>query len=938
MMSSLSFTLRNTILFFIVSLSIALVSFNHFILGPQFKTVLQDTAYKDIAATASRLQVSIEYMLKRNDLSGITREMLVNTLHEEIKYLLLLDAQLNVVAASQQAYVGNTFNELNLGIDADVINDNWSKKTLTVYSGIDEDNMLYGVVPISIGGEDKIGSQWGVLVLEVDMGVRQSSILDKIDDFFWQALFLLGLIGVFFWLSFQKSINRRLATIISAAKRIAEGELHTRLAFVGNDELAEIANAIDFMAGRIEENHKELVSRHMELDSILRNIPSMVYIKGIDGKYLMANQRFRKAFSQIDIASGRTVYDVLSREEADEFTRYDATVLETEKAISKRVNFTVNDEVQHFFMVKFPLFDTTNCAYAICTIATDLSEQEQAESVLNISKSIFENTRESIVVMDSKRMIIDVNQSFERITGFSKEEAFGKDLRFYDAGEASNIESRKMRKSLFDNGYWAGELVSQRRSGEEYFERVSINSIVNRENEITGYIGISQDISKEKESSESLLRLAFRDALTGLHNRESFKNNLNKISEQAKRDGISFGVLFIDLDFFKEVNDSLGHGFGDRLLVSVADRLLRSTRVVDVVSRLGGDEFTVLVTGHVTDAGLAVLASQIISELSSPYYIDDQEIIISCSIGIAIFPRDGKDVELLLKHADAAMYHAKELGRGRFSFFDFSINEKNQRLIKIKQSLRSAIENSEYRLVYQPKVDPHKGIITGYEALLRWNSQLLGVVSPAEFIPVAEESVEIEKITDWVIKAVARDRQHSEVLKNANIAINISAKQFKGESWLSTLRSMHQVGDLDVQSITIEVTETALIDSFDITFEQLTAVRALGATIAIDDFGTGYSSLSYLKRMPIDYVKIDRGFVQDIGIDPDDQTIVQTVIAMSHALGIKVIAEGAESAEQVAFLESRGCDEIQGYYYAKPLALHHVDGFSLHKKHVEKVG
>lgn len=923
-------SLRSNILLLIVTLSIALVSFNYFVLSPQFKAVMKESAHKDIVATINRLQGNFEYMLRKNDLSGIKREVVANTLHEEIKYLILFDEQLNVIASSRQAYMGKNFSALPLHIDSGVISNALRKKALLVYESQDEENTLYGVVPISSLGNQGLGDRrWGVLVLEVDMGIRESSILSQIDNFFWQASFFIFSIGVFFWFSFQKSINQRLITILSAAKKIAEGEFHTRLAFSGKDELADIAHAMDFMASRIEADHKELVSRHMQLDSILRNIPSMVYIKDLEGQYLMANQRFRTTFPQIDIASGRTVYDILSHDEADKFSRYDAQVLETGESISKRVTFTVNSKESYFFMVKFPLFDTTKCAYAICTVATDLSEQEQAENLLNISKSIFENTVESIVIMDNRRRIIDVNQSFERTTLYSKDEAFGKDLRFYGTGEINNIESHHMWKSLFDNGHWMGELISQKKSGEEFYERVSINSIVNRENEITGYIGISQDISKEKESSENLLRLAFRDTLTGLHNRESFKNNLEAISENAKRDTVSFGVLFIDLDFFKEVNDSQGHGCGDRLLVLVAERLLRSTRVVDVVSRLGGDEFTVLVTGRVSDVGLAVLASQIIKELSAPYHLDDQEVIIGCSIGIAIFPRDGDDVDLLLKHADAAMYHAKELGRGRFSFFDFSINEKNQRLIKIKQALRFAIDHSEYRIVYQPKVDPHKGVITGYEALLRWNSQLLGVVSPAEFIPVAEESGEIERITDWVINSVALHKQHSKILASANVAINISAKQFKSESWLNTLRAMNEKSELDVGSITIEVTETALIDSFDVTLDQLNAVRALGATIAIDDFGTGYSSLSYLKRMPIDYVKIDRSFVQDIGIDLDDQTIVQTVIAMSHALDIKVIAEGAESAEQIVFLKSKGCDEIQGYYYAKPLELDDVDSFAL---------
>lgn len=487
----------------------------------------------------------------------------------------------------------------------------------------------------------------------------------------------------------------------------------------------------------------------------------------------------------------------------------------------------------------------------------------------------------------------------------------------------------RMWISLDAQGRWAGELISRKKSGEEFFKRLSVNKITDREGQMTGYIGIFQDVSKEKEATENLARLAFTDPLTSLPNREAFKNKLVGTIEYAKRYQNSFGVLFIDLDHFKEVNDSQGHEAGDKLLVMVAERLKDNTRVVDVVSRLGGDEFTVLVPGSVTESGLAVMASQIIKSLSEAYEVGGSEFIIGCSIGIAIYPRDGSNTEQLLKHADAAMYHAKEAGRGCFSFFDFTINARNQKLIRVKQAMRGAIDRREYHLMYQPKVDPTRVVITGYEALLRWNSRDLGYVSPAEFIPVSEESGEIDHITDWVIHQVALDKQRSPMLRDANIAINISAKQFRSTKWLNTLRRLNDTGELDAKQITVEVTETALVDSLDQTLDQLKQVRRLGASIAIDDFGTGYSSLSYLKKMPIQYLKIDKTFVQDIGRDEDDQTIVQTVIAMSHAMGIKVIAEGAESTEQVSFLESRGCDEIQGFYYSRPLTLENLEEFHL---------
>jgi predicted signal transduction protein with EAL and GGDEF domain len=357
--------------------------------------------------------------------------------------------------------------------------------------------------------------------------------------------------------------------------------------------------------------------------------------------------------------------------------------------------------------------------------------------------------------------------------------------------------------------------------------------------------------------------------------------------------------------------------------------LLSNCRNTDIVSRLGGDEFIILVRNVENESGLAAQANQIIKKLQKPFQLEGATVLIGATIGIAVFPKDADTSDQLLKHADAAMYHAKSLGRGCFSFFDFSINARNQRIIRLKQAMRTAIKQNEYRLVYQPQIDPNAREITGYEALIRWESEELGHVSPAEFIPVAEDSGEIDRITHWVIQQVAEDRKQSSVLGGHTVSINISAKQFQNDSWVNTLRTMSEEHRLDLSSIVVEVTETALVAEFDSTLEQLKAIRRLGVRVAIDDFGTGYSSLAYLKKMPINYLKIDRTFVSDIGIDSDDQTIVQTVIAMAHALDITVIAEGAESIEQVAFLTANGCDKIQGYYYSKPLELAEVDTFAL---------
>jgi diguanylate cyclase (GGDEF)-like protein len=377
--------------------------------------------------------------------------------------------------------------------------------------------------------------------------------------------------------------------------------------------------------------------------------------------------------------------------------------------------------------------------------------------------------------------------------------------------------------------------------------------------------------------------------------------------------------LFIDLDLFKEVNDSHGHAVGDQLLCQVAERLKGCLRESDSAFRLGGDEFTVLLPQPEGDDSLAAVANKLIDQLKTPFKVEGHAVRIGSSIGIVSYPRDGENQDTLVGHADAAMYFAKEQGRGRYAFFDPQINARNQRNMRIKTGLNEALERDELYLVYQPKVLPG-GAVCGYEALMRWHSHELGLVSPAEFIPIAEASQALESMTVWLLHQVGRDLQQTP-LKGLQVAINLSPRQFQSGSWVDALREVLEEYHLGPEQFCIEVTESALVESFNTTVAQLSEVQALGVEVAIDDFGTGYSSLEYLKRLPIDYLKIDRSFVRDISTDADDRIIVQTIILLAHSLGLKVVAEGVETPEQAEFLGQQACDELQGYLFAPPRRL-----------------
>jgi predicted signal transduction protein with EAL and GGDEF domain len=358
---------------------------------------------------------------------------------------------------------------------------------------------------------------------------------------------------------------------------------------------------------------------------------------------------------------------------------------------------------------------------------------------------------------------------------------------------------------------------------------------------------------------------------------------------------------------------------GDQLLCQVAERLKGCLRESDSAFRLGGDEFTVLLPQPEGDDSLAAVANKLIDQLKTPFKVEGHAVRIGSSIGIVSYPRDGENQDTLVGHADAAMYFAKEQGRGRYAFFDPQINARNQRNMRIKTGLNEALERDELYLVYQPKVLPG-GEVTGYEALMRWHSHELGLVSPAEFIPIAEASQALESMTVWLLHQVGRDLQQTP-LKGLQISINLSPRQFQSGCWVETLRQVLADYSLRPDQFCIEVTESALVENFSTTAEQLAEVQALGVEVAIDDFGTGYSSLEYLKRLPIDYLKIDRSFVRDIDSDADDRIIVQTIILLAHSLGLKVVAEGVETAEQSDFLGQQDCDELQGYLFAPPRRL-----------------
>lgn len=526
-----------------------------------------------------------------------------------------------------------------------------------------------------------------------------------------------------------------------------------------------------------------------------------------------------------------------------------------------------------------------------------------------------------VSVADREGRIVQVNDRLVAVSGYSREELLGQNHNLLNSRTHDPGFFAHMWRTLRAGQVWRGVICNRTKGGDLYWVDSAIVPLKDGRGEIVRYVSIRIDITERKRAEQEMLRLATTDGLTGLANRGLLHDRMKKALAHDRRVGDRAALLFIDLDHFKAVNDSFGHGMGDRLLVDVARRLQACVRSEDTVARQGGDEFIVFLPciADAEDAGR--VADKLQRELSQAFVIDERELYVGASIGVSIFPDDGADAESLRKHSDAAMYQAKEGGRGRVAYFSPALNEQAYDRYTLGTELRRAPGRGELRLVYQPIVAVADRQMVAMEALLRWQHPLRGAVSPADFIPVAESTGQIVALGEWVIQNACQQirRWRDQGLTVPRVAINLSALEFQQGSLIKRLQAILDSTGVGADSLEFEITEGTLMRQTDDVQHTLAELQAMGAHLAIDDFGTGYSSLAYLKRLPIHTLKIDRGFVVDIGADADDTAIVETVVALARSLKLRVVAEGVETERQCDFLLALGCDDGQGYLFSRPL-------------------
>jgi diguanylate cyclase (GGDEF)-like protein/PAS domain S-box-containing protein len=581
-----------------------------------------------------------------------------------------------------------------------------------------------------------------------------------------------------------------------------------------------------------------------------------------------------------------------------------------------------------------------NFASSLALVLDNIQQRqakERAEEQIRLHAKAFENSAEAVIITDHNGRILSINQAFTRITGYTLEEVA--DI------SPSLINSNKQRRSFYmrlwqelqEHGYWHGELVDRRKSGETFPAWLSLSAIKNSLGLTTHYVGLLSDISERKRFQKQIQYLAYYDSLTNLPNRALFIDRTRQLVATAKRSDALFAIMSIDIDHFKNINDTHGHTVGDKLLHQLATRLLRAIRAGDTAARLGGDKFGITVGNLSTPEDAAIAARNILSTLARPFKINKQEIYITGSIGISSYPTDGHDATTLIKHAEAAMFHAKSQQRDGFQFYQPEISAKRNKRLRLESELRQAIDRNEFVLHYQPKVDLKSWHINSVEALIRWQHPQQGMIQPNEFIPLLEETGLINQVGEWVLRSACAQINSwlAEGVTPPTVAINVSAHQFERERFIQILGEVLAEDHHCARYLEIEITESTLMNDAPQASEILHTLRAMGVHISVDDFGTGYSSLAYLSRFPIDTLKIDRTFIKSVTDNQHDATITRSMVDLAHNLGLRALAEGIETKAQLDFLTSLGCDSGQGFLFSRPVAITELTQKLRHKRVVD---
>jgi diguanylate cyclase (GGDEF)-like protein/PAS domain S-box-containing protein len=668
------------------------------------------------------------------------------------------------------------------------------------------------------------------------------------------------------------------------------------------------------------------------LETVIDNIPQRIFWKDKELRYLGCNMAFARdaGLAYPEQVIGKRDEDMPWRAFAETLAGQDTEVMASGVPKMNYETDIVIDGVHRTTVTsKLPFTDSDGRVIGVLGSYTDITERKRADLALRLQSRALDASVNAILITGPSKegnLIEYVNPAFKRITGYDPQEVIGQDCRLLQRDDRDQEGIAAIRQALAANREVSAVLRNYRKDGALFWNQLYIAPVPDADGQTTHHIAVINDVTALIRYQEQLEYQANYDSLTRLPNRNLLRDRLQHALIVAQRQHKGVAVVFIDLDGFKNVNDSLGHSVGDRLLSVVADRLARCARASDTVARHGGDEFVIVMTDTVDEQSLIAWMERVRASISEPVWLDGTELYVGCSMGASLFPQDGDDAETLMKKADLAMYRAKDMGRNTFQFYQPEMNVSAGARLNLERRLRRALRDNEFLLHYQPQVDIETGQVVGMEALVRWHDPEVGLIPPSQFIPVAEESGLIGPLSEWVLREACRQNKawQDEGLPPARVSVNLSARQFQQRDIAKLVMQVLEETGLDPQYLELELTESTIMRNAEEAVSMLNELHALGIGLAIDDFGTGYSSLSYLKRFPVDRLKIDRSFVSDIGESSDDETITSAIIALAHSLNLQVIAEGVETSTQLDFLKERACDEMQGYFFAKPLPHHAI--------------
>ncbi|MCX6061635.1 MAG: bacteriohemerythrin, partial [Campylobacterales bacterium] len=661
------------------------------------------------------------------------------------------------------------------------------------------------------------------------------------------------------------------------------------------------------------------------LKTLIHTIPDLIFFKDVNGVYLACNRRFEDFFgaSETDIV-GKTDYDFVDKELADSFRKNDQIAM---KKMSASINEEwipfANDGHREFVEVtKTPLLDSEGCVVGILGISHNITERKEAESKIRLAANVFAYSREGILITSDDGTILDVNNAFTRITGYGIDEVIGQKPSLLKSGRQGEDFYRDLWKSLTKKGHWYGEVWNRRKNGEIYAELLTISTIFQEDGNVKNYVALFSDISTIKEHEKHLEHIAHYDALTGLANRVLLSDRLEQAMIQTSRRGGHLAVAYLDLDGFKEINDRYGHEAGDQLLMAIAVNMKLSLREGDTLARLGGDEFVAVLMDLDDFESSVPTLTRLLHAAAQPVIYGDAVIEVSASVGVTFYPQlDEMQADQLLRQADQAMYQAKQAGKNRFHLFDaqqdFSVRVHHENI----EGIRHALNEEQFVLYYQPKVNMHTGEIIGVEALIRWQHPTQGILLPIAFLPVIEDHPLAIDVGEWVISTALKqiDTWQSMGL-SIKISVNIGAHQLQESDFLDRLKLiLRSYPGVSPSMLELEILETSALEDMSKVSRIISECKKMGINFALDDFGTGYSSLTYLKHLPVSLLKIDQSFIRDMLYDPDDLAILEGILGLGTAFRREVIAEGVETLEHGKMLLQLGCELAQGYAIARPM-------------------